>query len=106
MPDAAPARGPRYFCLFEEIRDGCASGRLRHYEIVYDSVADNVTFSIDGNQVRRYANVPFKLGPCTLAMGLMSEKDIQPAKGSVPCHGQGAIGQWGNLRVVRRAGAS
>jgi hypothetical protein len=36
-------------------------------------------------------------------MGLMSEKDIEPGKGSVSCHGQGAVGKWGNVRVVRRA---
>ena len=55
-----------------------------------------MTFSVDGKQVRQYSNVPFKLGPCTLALGLMSEKDIAPGKGSVSCHGQGAVGKWGN----------
>ncbi len=106
VPDAPVARGPAYFCLFEEVREGYAPGRMRHYEIVYDSTADRVTFEIDGVEVRRYSNVPFKLGPCTLAMGLMSEKDIDPAKGSTSCHGQGAVGKWGNVRIVRRARAS
>ncbi|HUY28734.1 MAG TPA: DUF6081 family protein [Candidatus Binataceae bacterium] len=103
VPDLAPAQGPRYFCLFEEIRGQTAPGAMHHFEIVYDSAADRVTFLIDGAEVRRYSNVPFKLGACTLALGLMSEKDIQPGKGSVSCHGQGAIGKWGNIRVVRRA---
>ena len=102
VPDAQPAHGPKYFCLFEESRGSIKMGELHHYEIAYDSTADSVTFLMDGAEVRRYLNVPFKLGPCTLAMGLMSEKDIQPGKGSISCHGQGAIGKWGNIRVVRR----
>jgi len=52
--------------------------------------------------VRRYSNVPFKLGACTLALGLMSEKDIAAGKGSVSCHGQGAVGKWGNIKIARR----
>ena len=35
-----------------------------------------------------------ELGPFTLALGLMTEKDIVPGKGSVSCHGQGAVGKW------------
>ncbi len=62
-----------------------------------------MTFSIDGKQVRQYSNVPFKLGACTLALGLMSEKDIAPGKGSVSCHGQGAVGKWGNIRISTTA---
>lgn len=103
VPDIAPAHGPRYFCLFEEIRNATTPGQAHHFEITYDGAADRVTFSVDGAEVRRYSNVPFKLGPCTLALGLMSEKDIAPGKGSVSCHGQGAIGKWGNIRIISRA---
>jgi len=103
VPIVDPAQGPRHFCLFEEIRDATAAGQLHHFEIAYDSAADRVIFSIDGKQVRQYSNVPFKLGPCTLALGLMSEKDIAPGKGSVSCHGQGAVGKWGNLRITTTA---
>ena len=62
-----------------------------------------MTFSVDGAEVRRYSNVPFKLGACTLALGLMTEKDIDPAKGSISCHGQGAIGKWGKIQIIRRS---
>ncbi len=102
VPDKEPAHGPKYFCLFEEMRGNTNPGEQHHFEIVYDSTEDRVTFLMDGAEVRHYSNVPFKLGPCTLAMGLMSEKDIQPGKGSISCHGQGAIGKWGNVRIVRR----
>jgi hypothetical protein len=102
VPEAPDTQGPRYFCLFEEIRDATAPGRLHHFEIVYDSAAGRVTYFIDGAEARRYSNVPFKLGPCTLALGLMSEKDIVPGKGSVSLHGQGAVGKWGNIKIVTR----
>jgi len=102
VPAAPDTDGPKYFCLFEENRDATSPGQLHHFEIVYDSVADRVTYLVDGAEVRGYSNVPFKLGPCTLALGLMSEKDIAPGKGSVSLHGQGAVGKWGNIRVVTR----
>ena len=74
VPDVSPAHGPRYFCLFEEIRNAASAGKLHHFEITYDGSVDRVIFSIDGSEVRRYSNVPFKLGACTLALGLMTEK--------------------------------
>jgi hypothetical protein len=101
VPDVAPAHGPRYFCLFEEMRNATSPGQMHHYEIAYDGARDQVAYAVDGTEVRRYSNVPFKLGSCTLALGLMTEKDIDPAKGSVSCHGQGAIGKWGKIQVIR-----
>jgi hypothetical protein len=103
VPIVEPAHGPRNFCLFEETRGTTAAGQLHHFEITYDSVADKVRFIADGNEMRSYSNVPFKLGPCTLALGLMSEKDLLPGKGSISCHGQGAIGKWGNIRIKTTA---
>jgi hypothetical protein len=104
VPDVGVAQGPKHFCLFEELREATAPGELHRYEIVYDSAGDQLTYLMDGKEVRRYANVPVKFGPFTLAMGLMSEKDIVPGKGSVSLHGQGVVGKWGKIRVVRRAG--
>jgi hypothetical protein len=104
VPAAACDQGPRYFCLFEETRNLIDPGSLHHYEIRYESADDRVTFLVDDAEIRRYSRVPFKLGACTLAMGLMSEKDIAVGRGSVSCHGQGAIGRWGNIRITSRPG--
>jgi len=41
-----------------------------------------------------------ELGPFNLALGIMSEKDIVPGKGSVSCHGQGAQGKWRGIRAI------
>jgi hypothetical protein len=84
------------------MRNATSAGQMRHFEITYHGAKDEVTFSIDGKEARRYSNVPFKLGACTLALGLMTEKDIDPAKGSISCHGQGAIGKWGKIQIIRR----
>ena len=105
VPSVAVENGPQYFCLFEEMRNSIASGSLHHYEVAYDAEKDLVRFLVDGSEIRRYANVPVKLGACTLAMGLMTEKDIDAGRGSVSCHGQGAIGRWGNIRIVRGGAA-
>ena len=32
-------------------------------------------------------------------MGLMTEKDIVPGRGSISCHGQGGVGTWGDIQV-------
>jgi hypothetical protein len=102
VPVAPTADGPRYFCLFEETHDAITPGSLHRYDILYDSGNDQVRFSLDGNEVRSYSSVPFKFGPCTLAMGLMSEKDIAPGSGSISCHGQGTIGRWGKISITRQ----
>src|SRR5260370_18315835 len=98
VPIVEPARRPRHFSLFEEIRNSSKPGQLHHFEIGYDSAHDQVTFSANGKQLRQYSNVPFKLRPATLALGLMSENDIPPAKGTLSCHGQGVVGKWVNIK--------
>ena len=54
---------------------------MRHCEIVYDSAVDPMTSAIEGAEVRPYSNVPFKLGPSTFAMGLMTKNDIDASRG-------------------------
>ena len=33
IPDVTPERGPRFFCLFEEMRNTTSQGQLRHFEM-------------------------------------------------------------------------
>jgi hypothetical protein len=95
-----PAQGPRYFSLFEELRGCTQPGQLHRYAIRYDRAAAELDFLMDGARVRRYRDV-LPIGAGRLALGLMTEKDIQPGKGSVSCRGQGAVGTWGAIRVLR-----
>lgn len=97
----APPRpaGPRYFAWFEELEGRSAPGELHRYAIAYDRAAGTVTWSMDGDVLKHQEGVA-ELGPFNLALGLMTEKDIDPSKGSVSCHGQGAAGTWRDIRAV------
>jgi hypothetical protein len=94
----ARARGPKYFCWFEE-RGGLEPGAFHAYAICYDRAAGTLEWRQRGETVKRAQDVG-TLGPFTVALGLMTEKDIQPSKGSVSCHGQGAVGKWRNIRAI------
>jgi hypothetical protein len=92
--------GPRFFAWFEELQGRTAAGELHRYAVEHDAAADTLTWFLDGEAVKRAENVG-AFGPVHLAIGLMTETDIVPGKGSVSCHGQGAVGTWGAIRVVR-----
>ncbi len=97
----APERvqGPRYFCHFDETHAGGAPGEFHRYAIRYDRAAGSLSWRRDGEVVKTALDVG-ELGPFTIALGLMTEKDIVPGKGSVSCHGQGAIGKWRAIRAT------
>jgi len=98
-PVPRPEAGPRYFSLFDELRGRSFAGELHRYAMTYDRASAEVRYEMDGEEIGRHAGV-LPVGPCLLALGLMTEKDIDPDKGSTSCHGQGAIGTWGDIRVT------
>ena len=93
-----PARGPRFFSLFHEVSERTRAGEKHRYEMIHDRATRKLEWRMDGEAVKRIGDVD-DIGPCHLAMGLMTEKDIVPGKGSVSCHGQGAVGTWGRIRI-------
>jgi hypothetical protein len=97
-PVPKPPSGPRYFSLFDEKRDSTEAGAWNRYAMTYDRAAATVDYEMNGEVIGCYADV-LPVGPCLLAMGLMTEKDIEPGKGSTSCHGQGAAGGWANIRI-------
>jgi hypothetical protein len=94
--------GPRFFSLFDEFRGVSEPGQLHRYAIVYDRGEATLEWHMDGKLLKREVAVP-DLGPSLLALGMMTEKDIVPKKGSVSCHGQGAVATWGGIRVTTEA---
>jgi hypothetical protein len=92
------AAGPRYFAWFEEHAGKLRAGEFHRYAIQSDRTAGTLAWHFEGDCVKREENVG-ELGPFTLALGLMTEKDIAPGKGSVSCHGQGAVGKWRAIRA-------
>jgi hypothetical protein len=91
--------GPRFFAWFEELQGRTAPGETHAYAIEHDGAAGTLTWRMDGEVVKRAEGVG-GFGPVHLALGLMTETDIVPGKGSVSCHGQGAVGTWGAIRVT------
>ena len=106
FPGASPPPegvGPRYFSLFDEISGRNQPGELHRYEMRHDRAARRLDWSMDGEALKRMDDVD-DIGPCHLVMGLMTEKDIVPGRGSISCHGQGAVGTWGGIRVTTAEG--
>ncbi|MFI5317542.1 MAG: DUF6081 family protein [Myxococcota bacterium] len=94
--------GPRFFSLFDEFRGCTDPGQMHRYSIAYDRGEATLEWLLDGKRLKREVSVP-DLGPSLLALGMMTEKDIVPGKGSVSCHGQGAVATWGGIRVKTEA---
>lgn len=99
VPETGPAR---YFALFKELEVPTSPGERHDYRISYDQAADTVEWFVDGALVNREEQVPDKLQGFTVAMGLMTEKDIGP-QGSSSLHGQGLTGDWSPTTVTFRA---
>jgi hypothetical protein len=98
-PETGPAR---YFALFKELDLPTAAGQRHDYRIVYDRGGDAIEWYVDGALVNREIDVPDKLDGFVVALGLMTEKDINPASGSTSLHGQGLTGDWSETRVTIR----
>ena len=100
---SAPPRekGPKFFCWFDE-RSGLEPGAFHAYSICHDRAAGRLSWSHQGAVLKTVEGIG-ELGPFTIALGLMTEKDIVPGKGSVSCHGQGAVATWSGIRVKTEA---
>jgi hypothetical protein len=93
-----PAKGPRFYSVFDEVKGRTRPGELHAYAMIHDRGARTLEWRMDGEAIKRLEEVD-DIGPCHLVMGLMTEKDIVNGK-SVSCHGQGAVGTWGRIRVT------
>lgn len=96
VPDTGPIR---YFALFKELDVATIPGQRHDYRITYDRAADVVSWHVDGELANREEQVPDKLDGFTVAMGLMTEKDLS-REGSTSLHGQGLTGDWSAMTVT------
>ena len=97
---AVPESGDqRYFAIFKELDLPTEPGMPHDYRITYDQGGDRVVWEVDGHVVNEERQVPDRIGGFTLAMGLMTEKDIRGGE-SVSLHGQGLVGEWSESRVT------
>jgi hypothetical protein len=90
----------RYFCIFKENQEFEAR-EFNNYRISYNRSTDEIVFYLNGREVRREKGVPIKLNTFTVALGIMTEKDLSP-QGSVSVHGQTVIGEWSPVTITVR----
>jgi Family of unknown function (DUF6081) len=104
VPEPAPTAGPTYFCLFKEMEHPGGPGSRHAYRIVYDKAARTLEWFVDGKEVNRETDVPFQVDSFLVALGIMTEKDINSGQ-SVSLHGQGVTGEWSPVTIrIERAG--
>ncbi|WP_141505777.1 DUF6081 family protein [Paenibacillus luteus] len=87
----------RYFCVFKEDTDFEAR-EFNTYKITYNRSEDEVVFFLNGREVRKEKNMPVKFNQFTVALGVMTEKDLTP-EGSVSVHGQTVIAEWSPITI-------
>lgn len=99
LPDTGQHDRPRYFCDFDELPVETTVGQRHRYSISYHRGKDEVAYTVDGNEVARYRDVPIKCNGFLIALGLMTEKTIENGK-SVSVHGQTLIGEWSAFTIT------
>ncbi|AIQ65993.1 hypothetical protein PSTEL_25640 [Paenibacillus stellifer] len=88
----------KYFCIFREDTD-FKPREFNTYKITYHRGKDEAVFFLNGREVRRETGIPVKLNKFTVALGIMTEKDLSP-EGSVSVHGQTVIGEWTPVTIT------
>ena len=97
-----PSDKTRYFCIFKEDTN-FKPREFNTYKITYNRAQDEAVFYLNGVEVRREKNIPIKLNQFTIALGMMTEKDLSP-EGSVSVHGQTVIAEWSPITVTTTEG--
>lgn len=72
-------------------------GRMHHYSVRLEAANRRAEWHVDGKPFFKAEEIPVDLGEITLGFGLFTLKPIEPEKGSVSIHGQGATGIWKNF---------
>lgn len=90
---------PKYFCDFNELPLSTAPGQQHQYHIRYHRGKDEVHFFVDGLEVGNYTEVPVKINGFIIALGLITEKQIEQGK-SVSVHGQALSGIWSVFTIT------
>ncbi|WP_433944496.1 DUF6081 family protein [Paenibacillus sp. SN-8-1] len=88
----------KYFCIFKE-ETNFKAREFNTYKITYNRGNDEVVFYLNGEEIRREKNVPIKFNQFTIALGIMTEKDLTP-EGSVSVHGQTVTAEWSPVTVT------
>ncbi|HEY2491969.1 MAG TPA: DUF6081 family protein [Paenibacillus sp.] len=96
--EVPPSDKTRFFCIFKEDTN-FKPREFNTYKITYNRASDEAVFYLNGVEIRREQNIPMKLNQFTIALGIMTEKDLSP-QGSVSVHGQTVIAEWSPVTVT------
>jgi hypothetical protein len=89
----------KYFCIFKEDEVNFKPREFNKYTITYNRGNNELAFYVNGEEVRREQDVPVKFNQFTVALGIMTEKDLSP-EGSVSVHGQVIAAEWSPITVT------
>ncbi|MEK4356309.1 DUF6081 family protein [Paenibacillus sp. FSL M7-1455] len=101
--EVPPSDKTRYFCIFKEDTN-LKAREFNTYKITYDRGNDEAVFYLNGEEIRREKQIPIKFNEFTIALGIMTEKDISP-EGSVSVHGQTVIAEYSPVTVTIKDGS-
>lgn len=87
----------KYFCIFKEDTN-YRKHEFNTYKITYSKERNEIGFYLNGEEIRRERGVPVQFNQFTVALGIMTEKDLSP-EGSTSVHGQTVIGEWSPIKI-------
>ncbi len=71
--------------------------RMHHYSLRIDAAKRRAEWQVDGKPFFKAEGIPVDPKEITLGFGIFTLNPIDPVKGSVSTHGQGATGIWKNF---------
>ena len=77
-----------------------SAGRLNRYSVRLNPGEKRAEWLVDGRPFFKAEKVPVAPKELTLGFGLLTLKPVDPEKGSMSVHGQGATGVWRNFRYI------
>ncbi|MGH9196834.1 MAG: DUF6081 family protein, partial [Acidimicrobiia bacterium] len=101
LPDVKPMK---YWALFEERHLSPTPSTFHNCRLVIEP-SSGITWWADGERIAGKPYPEFPLGPFTLGLGIMTEKDITP-EGSVSIHGQGVLAEWSPIEITTWNGST
>ncbi len=74
--------------------------KLHQYSVKIDASNKKAEWFVDGKKFFKAEGVPVEPKGIMMGFGLFTLKPVDPSKGSVSVHGQGATGIWKNFRYL------
>ncbi len=88
----------KYFCIFKEDTN-FKKNEFNTYKITYNKEKNEIVFYLNGEEIRRETHIPVPFNQFTVALGIMTEKDLTP-EGSVSVHGQTVIAEYSPIKIT------